>query len=72
MGVPWKSKNQGPTGRYKKHFYTKKNSPYTSLKLYVDPIQDDGNFGQHQVNFTNTWTGDETHYSTRAKEVENL
>ena len=67
-----KSKNQGPTGRYKKHFSDAKETPYTALKLYVDPIQDDGHFAEHQINFTNTWNGDETEYSTRVQEVENL
>jgi len=63
--------NQEP-GKYKKHFARKKEGPYSTLKLYVDPIQDDGEFGEHQVNFTNTWKGNETNYSTSKESVENL
>lgn len=62
---------------YQKRFVEKnaKKSPYTYIKLYVDPTQDDGKFGEHQINFTNTWNGDETHYSSTkvdAAPVENL
>lgn len=70
-----KMKNQGPAGRYKRHFSTGPVSKYTYLKLYTDPIQDDDQFGEHQINFANSWNGDETHYSTRKYEnepVENL
>jgi len=67
-----KSLNQGPEGKYKRYFSKKKNTPYSALKVYVDPIQDDGEFGVHQINFTNTWKGNETNYSTRFDEVEDL
>ena len=65
-----KFKNQGPAGRYKRHFSTVPASKYQYLKIYVDPIQDDDQFGEHQINFTNTWNGDETHYTTRKYENE--
>ena len=74
-------KNKGINGTYVRYF-TKKvpastaSNAYNELKLYVDPIQDDGIFGEHQINFTNTWKGDETTYSSQLEEsngtVENL
>lgn len=67
-----KANNQGPNGTYQRRFSPKKASPYQALKIYVDPIQDDGAFAEHQVNFTNTWQGDETEYSMIRKETENL
>lgn len=70
-----KFKNQGPAGRYKRYFSTAPQSKYRAVKLYVDPIQDDDLFGEHQINFTNAWNGDETSYSTTKYEnrsVENL
>ena len=72
--------NKGINGNYVRYF-TKKtpastvSNAYNRLKLYVDPIQDDGKFGEHQINFSNTWTGDETSYSSQLEEggtVENL
>jgi hypothetical protein len=65
-----KYKNQGPAGRYKRHFSTAPASKYQYIKLYFDPIQDDDNFGEHQINFANTWNSDETHYTTRKYENE--
>lgn len=74
-----KANNQGPTGRYKRHFYDKKSNflgrAYTRLKNYVDPAQDDHLFGEHEINFTNTFFGDEPPYSIRKTDeidVENL
>lgn len=68
--------NKSLTKKQERHFdKSKKPSAYTNVKLYFDPIQDDDNFGEHQINFTNTWNGDETHYTTRKveqKPVENL
>jgi len=49
---------------------------YQYLKNYFDPIQDDGLFAEHEINFSNTWADGTTHYSTpekaTVKEVENL
>lgn len=67
-----KANNQGPTGKYKRYFIRKKDTPYTVIKNYVDPIQDDGDFGVRQINYTNTWKGNETYYSTKVKRVEDL
>ena len=68
---------RGTNGKYEKRFVpvaqnSKAGRSYTRLKNYVDPIQDDGDFGQHQVNFTNTWKGNETKYSSSKEPVENL
>ena len=57
--------NQGVSNNYKRQFIKNENpSPYTRAKLYLDPIQDDDIFAEHQINFANTWNGDETHYTT--------
>ncbi len=48
---------------------------YSRLKIYLDPIQDDGQFGEHEINFTNCWNDDLNRYSTlyeQDKYVENL
>ena len=64
-----KAHNQGPTGKYKRHFHDKHSNfigkSYTRLKRYVDPAQDDNLFGEHQINFTNTFYGTEPPYATR-------
>lgn len=67
-----RANNQGPNGTYQRRFSSKKITPYQALKIYVDPVQDDGAFAEHQVNFTNTWQGDETEYSMVKKEPQNL
>ncbi len=72
--------NKGQNSTYTRRFQPKtpKNkwgNAYTYLKRYVDPFQDDGKFGEHQINFTNTWMDDTTHYSSGLEEksvVENL
>ena len=73
------AKNGGKHTKYVRHFQPKSTSKagraYQYLKTYVDPIQDDGKFGDHQIQFTNTWSGDTTHYSSDLelnKQVENL
>jgi len=60
--------NGGLYSSYQKQF--RKKSPdnkfsnaYTKLKNYVDPIQDDGDFYDHEVNFTNTWNSDKVEYA---------
>ena len=61
--------NRGMNGTYERRFITKESNKlgraYTHLKTYVDPTQDDNLFGEHQINFVNTWNDDETHYSER-------
>ncbi len=74
--------NKGINENYVKYYQPKQSNSkigkaYTALKLYVDPSQDDGKFFEHQINFTNTWTGDPTDYSFRTESrnknyVENL
>lgn len=67
--------NSGLNGTYTRHYtpkYSKKGHFYNNVKLYFDPIQDDGRFGEHQINFTNTWMGDETEYSSQLKNTETV
>ena len=66
-------------GKYIRHFQKKEGNilgrAYQKLKVYVDPSQDDGNFGSHHIEFSNTWSGDRTHYSSdmaRNEQVEDL
>ncbi len=72
-------KNKGISGNYERRFkpvkHTGKMGAYSKVKVYFDPIQDDGKFGEHQINFTNTWMGEPNWYSSQLKErevVENL
>ncbi len=65
--------------KYVSNFVPKKHNKlggaYTRLKTYFDPIQEDDKFGKHQIEFTNTWLGDETHYTSTTRTtggVENL
>ena len=67
-----KAKNQGLAGNYKREYTLPKESPYTRVKLYFDLAQDDDRFGEHQINYTNSWNDDDTHYSTRKIKNENL
>ena len=69
----------GQDGKYQKKFAqkgrTKKGNVYHQVKTYLDPIQDDGKFGVHKIEFSNTWQGDEVFYASPLKEkdtVENL
>jgi len=39
--------------RYYEHEFYSKNGPYQKMKLFVDPLQDDGLFGEHENSFTN-------------------
>lgn len=54
--------------KYVRYYKTKKGNivgrGYSSLKRYFDPAQDDGEFGHHQVEFSNTWQGDEPRYAS--------
>ena len=68
--------NQGTSGKYQRRFTVPKEpGAYHRLKVYVDPVQEDDLFGEHQINFTNNWNGDENSYSTQKVEngpIENL
>ena len=71
--------NLGAGAKRRRIYKLKKENPlkhaYTTLKNYVDPLQDDGAFGEHQINFTNTWNGDVPKYAERYTmdhDVENL
>ena len=73
------AKNQGINSSYVRRFQPKtqsgKMSAYQKVKVYFDPIQDDGLFGEHQINFSNSWMGDDNSYSSPLQErevVENL
>lgn len=67
-------------GGYVRYFAPKKpknnlGKAYTALKLYVDPIQDDNLFAEHQINYTNTWTGENQGFSVtteRRKQISDL
>ena len=45
---------------------------YTSLKTYIDPVQDDGLFGDHQINFSNSWTWGRNKYSSKYRKVNTV
>ncbi len=71
--------NKGVNGNYVRRFQPKKQSgkmsAYQKVKVYFDPTQDDGLFGEHQINFSNNWLGDENSYSSPLQEkevIENL
>ena len=70
--------NKGQESKYVRHYQPKKREGwgkgYNLLKTYVDPIQDDARFGEHQINFSNLWYGDrETPaYSENTEEKSNV
>lgn len=68
--------NQGSDEKYVRRFAPKKHKKigkgYQQLKSYFDPIQDDGQFAQHQINFSNTWQGQDTRYSSDLIKNEDL
>ncbi len=74
-----RSMQKGQGGTYERKFAqkgrTKKGNVYHQVKTYLDPAQDDGKFGEHKIEFSNTWQGDEVFYASPLKEkevVENL
>lgn len=74
-----KANNQGPANKYQKHFTPKKSNifgrAYTNVKNYVDTAQDDGRFGKHQINFTNTFMDETAEYgypTVESNNIENL
>jgi len=68
--------HQSHQGNYKK-VYNKKSGinfigkAYTRIKIYFDPAQDDGNFGEREVNFTNNWMGDSVRYNYPTEDKNN-
>ena len=69
QAVDWANyRNRGVHGKYVRH-YQQKNSnalgrAYQRLKVYFDPIQDDGTFGDDYIQFSNTWMSNDTKYSS--------
>lgn len=85
QAVDWvKYRNQGVNGTYVRYFQPKKGSnwfarsfgrAYQNAKEYIDPIQDSGMFGDGHIEFSNTWMGNDTFYSSDYKinkQSENL
>lgn len=71
--------NGGISKKNQRYFKTKEHrhlgKGYKYLKQYVDPAQDDGIFGEHQINFSNNWNGDVTKYTSekvQSNQVDNL
>lgn len=56
----------------KKEPKSKLGKAYTYLKNYVDPVQDDGDFFEHQINFTNSWTKGIADYARTHERVNNI
>ena len=68
-----KSKNSYDNDVKYVRVYKKKKSVYQALKNYFDPIQDDGEFGEHKIEFSNTWNGDTPdRYVTPLKPKKNI
>ena len=77
--VDWANyRNGGIHTKYVRYYQPKKNilgRLYQNTKVYLDPVQDNGEFGDTHIEFTNTWLGNDTFYSSdkRAnKQVESL
>ena len=71
-----KSKNASKGESYVKNFSqpqrTKFGNIYHNIKMYFDPSQDDGKFGEHEIDFSNSWQGDNVHYSSPLVEKTNI
>jgi hypothetical protein len=73
-----KAINQGPTGKYQRQFTPKSNvlgRMYSTIKEYFDPLQDDGRFGEHQIDFTNSFMNNGAEYgypTVESEQIENL
>ncbi len=71
-------RQEGAEEKYVRRFVPKRNylgRLYQYIKVYTDPIQDDGRFGDHHVEFSNTWFGNDVFYSSdlrKNKKIENL
>lgn len=78
--VDWaRYRNQDANLKYVKYYKEKNNGKlgriYQAIKIYTDPIQDDGKFGDHHIEFSNTWRGDEPSYASElvpSYQVDNL
>ena len=77
--VDWVSyRNGGADDKYVRRFVRKRNffgRIYQGIKVYTDPVQDDGRFGDHHIEFSNTWFGNDVFYSSdlrKNKQLENL
>ena len=78
--VDWANyRNTDKTSHYVRYYQPKDHKylgkVYSRIKQYVDPIQDDGFFGDRQIEFSNTWNSDLTRYSTdknQTTQVEDL
>ena len=74
------SKYHQTRGKSKRYFQStsqtksgkKLGRAYSYIKTYVDPAQDDGLFGEHQINFSNSWDWGKNNYSSRYKKVEQI
>ncbi len=65
--------NSDKNHRYQRKFNKKDHNffgkSYQYIKNYVDPIQDDGLFAEHEINYSNTWSGDNARYSSERDSV---
>ena len=63
-----KYRNGGIHTKYVRYYQPKSGNilgrSYQKLKEYFDPVQDNGTFGDSQIEFSNTWSGDNTFYSS--------
>ena len=68
--------SNGRSNRYFKKSKNKFGRGYSAIKTYIDPVQDDGLFGEHQIHFSNSWDFGRNNYAVRrnntSKEVDNL
>ncbi len=68
--------NSDKNHRYQRQFNKKDHryfgKGYQYVKNYIDPIQDDGLFGEHQINYSNNWNGDNTRYSSELDSVSQI
>ena len=62
--------SNGKTSRYFDRSRNKLGRGYSSIKNYIDPGQDDGLFGDHQIQFSNSWDWGKNRYAVRKKKVQ--
>ena len=61
--------SNGQSLRYFDRSKNKMGRGYSSIKKYIDPMQDDGRFGEHQIHFSNSWDWGRNGYALRRKKV---